>query len=181
MLVWIITVDYDGIEVEYTPDRLKQLDLAYAVTVHKSQGCEYDSVIYPTSLVQGMMLQRNLLYTAVTRAKRNVLMFGWRMYTDGNVLSIVSDPLNVNDKAIIYNFGGSMGYKIVFEYDENGNAFMNTYDSKGNLISSSPFDPGVDENSGGGEAPPSIPFGNSGAPQTELPEEEDALPPGWSV
>ena len=76
-------------------------------------------------------------------------MFGWRMYTDGNVLSIVSDPLNVNDKAIIYNFGGSMGYKIVFEYDENGNAFMNTYDSKGNLISSSPFDPGVDENSGG--------------------------------
>lgn len=74
-----------------------------------------------------------------------------------------------------------MGYKIVFEYDENGNAFMNTYDSKGNLISSSPFDPGVDENSGGGEAPPSIPFGNSGAPQTELPEEEDALPPGWSV
>lgn len=74
-----------------------------------------------------------------------------------------------------------MGYKIVFEYDENGNAFMNTYDSKGNLISSSPFDPGVDENSGGGEAPPSIPLGNSGAPQTELPEEEDALPPGWSV
>lgn len=69
----VITVDYDGIEVEYTPDRLKQLDLAYAVTVHKSQGCEYDSVIYPTSLVQGMMLQRNLLYTAVTRAKRNVL------------------------------------------------------------------------------------------------------------
>lgn len=108
-------------------------------------------------------------------------MFGWRMYTDGNVLSIVSDPLNVNDKAIIYNFGGSMGYKIVFEYDENGNAYMNTYDSKGNLISSSPFDPGVDENSGGGEAPQSIPFGNSGAPQTELPEEEDALPPGWSV
>ena len=72
----VITVDYDGIEVEYTPDRLKQLDLAYAVTVHKSQGCEYDSVIYPTSLVQGMMLQRNLLYTAVTRAKRNVLILG---------------------------------------------------------------------------------------------------------
>ena len=66
----------DGVEVEYTLDRLKELDLAYAITVHKAQGCEYDSVIYPTSSTHGPMLQRNLLYTAVTRAKKSAVIIG---------------------------------------------------------------------------------------------------------
>lgn len=74
--VSIITVDFDGVLVEYTPDRFGELDLAYAITVHKSQGCEYASVLYPSCMTQGAMLQRNLLYTAVTRAKKNVLIIG---------------------------------------------------------------------------------------------------------
>lgn len=74
--VVLVTVDYDGVKVEYSPDRLKELDLAYAVTVHKVQGCEYASVIYPTSLTHGAMMQRNLLYTAVTRAKKSVVILG---------------------------------------------------------------------------------------------------------
>lgn len=74
----VIVVDFDGCEMEYTPDMLKQLDLAYAISVHKSQGSEYDSVIYPTSMAQGRMLQRNLLYTAVTRAKKNIVLIGSR-------------------------------------------------------------------------------------------------------
>lgn len=73
----VVVVDFDdGVEVEYTPDRLKELDWAYAITVHKSQGCEYDSVIYPTSMTHGAMLQRNLLYTAVTRAKKSAVIIG---------------------------------------------------------------------------------------------------------
>ena len=71
-----IFIDFDGAEVEFTPDRLKHLELAYAITVHKSQGCEYDSVIYPSSMTQEVMLQKNLLYTAVTRAKKSVLIIG---------------------------------------------------------------------------------------------------------
>lgn len=71
-----ITVDFDGVLVEYTPDRFRELDLAYAITVHKSQGCEYASVLYPTSMTQSAMLQRNLLYTAITRAKKNVVLIG---------------------------------------------------------------------------------------------------------
>lgn len=69
-------IDFDGTEVVFTPDRLKNLELAYAITVHKSQGCEYDSVIYPSCMTQEVMLQKNLLYTAVTRAKKNVLIIG---------------------------------------------------------------------------------------------------------
>ena len=71
-----VYVNFDGTEVEFTPDRLKQLELAYAITVHKSQGCEYDSVIYPSCMTQAVMLQKNLLYTAVTRAKKSVLIIG---------------------------------------------------------------------------------------------------------
>lgn len=76
--VTMVTVNYDGVQVEYPPDRLRELDLAYAVTVHKSQGCEYASVIYPTSMTHGPLMQRNLLYTAVTRAKKSVVIIGSR-------------------------------------------------------------------------------------------------------
>ena len=54
----------------------KNLRLAYAVTVHKSQGSEFDTIIMPVVNSQGRMLQRNLLYTAVTRAKQRVLLLG---------------------------------------------------------------------------------------------------------
>jgi len=59
-----------------TKDEFDKLDLAYATTVHKSQGSEYKSVINPVFMSDGVMLQRNLLYTAVTRAKTNVILFG---------------------------------------------------------------------------------------------------------
>lgn len=73
-------------------------------------------------------------------------MFGWRMYTDGDVLSIVSDPLNVTNKTAIYT-SGSMGLTSVLEKDEFGNEVINTYDSNGTLISSTPFDGTLPENS----------------------------------
>lgn len=57
-------------------DVLQKLRLAYAITVHKSQGSEFDTVILPIVSSQGRMLQRNLFYTAVTRAKRKVWLLG---------------------------------------------------------------------------------------------------------
>lgn len=77
--------------------------------------------------------------TTLIAAKYASKMFGWRMYTDGDVLSIVSDPLNVTDNTVVYT-SGSMGLTSVLEKDEFGNEVVNTYDSNGTLISSTPFD-----------------------------------------
>jgi exodeoxyribonuclease V alpha subunit len=63
-------------EVTYEDSDLDQIVLAYAVTVHKSQGSEYPVVVMPVTTQHFIMLQRNLLYTAVTRAKRMVVLVG---------------------------------------------------------------------------------------------------------
>jgi exodeoxyribonuclease V alpha subunit len=70
------TVNYDGREVEYAFDDADQLVPAYAVTVHKSQGCEFPAVIMPMLSQHYMMLQRNLLYTGITRAKKLMILVG---------------------------------------------------------------------------------------------------------
>ena len=62
--------------VEYTGKNLKELELAYAVTVHKSQGSEYPAVVIPMYYGPSMLMNRNLLYTAVTRAKKCVCLVG---------------------------------------------------------------------------------------------------------
>ncbi|MEW2547277.1 ATP-dependent RecD-like DNA helicase [Streptomyces sp. NPDC047002] len=65
-------------EVPYDFDELDELSHAYAVTIHRSQGSEYPAVVIPVTRSAWMMLQRNLLYTAVTRAKRLVVLVGSR-------------------------------------------------------------------------------------------------------
>lgn len=65
-------------EVEYESAELSQLQLAYCMTVHKSQGSEYPVVVLPLVPGHHVMLQRNLLYTAVTRAKKLVVLLGSR-------------------------------------------------------------------------------------------------------
>ena len=71
------TVRFDGCrEVEYNFDESDQLSRAYAVTVHKSQGCEFPAVVMPFLSQHYMMLQRNLLYTAMTRAKKLLVIVG---------------------------------------------------------------------------------------------------------
>jgi len=71
------TVIFDGPHaVEYGFDEADQLTLAYAVTVHKAQGSEYPAVILPFLSQHYMMLQRNLLYTAMTRAKKLLILVG---------------------------------------------------------------------------------------------------------
>ena len=72
-------VDFgDGRTMEYAPNELDMLDLAYATTVHKSQGSEYDTVILSLQTAHYIMLRRPLLYTAITRAKRHVVIVGER-------------------------------------------------------------------------------------------------------
>jgi exodeoxyribonuclease V alpha subunit len=71
-----ITVKYDGRAVEYKFFELDELVLAYAVSVHKSQGSEYGAVILPVTTQHFILLQRNLIYTGVTRAKELVVLIG---------------------------------------------------------------------------------------------------------
>jgi len=71
-------VRFDEREVSYEDDDLDELTLAYAATVHKSQGSEYPAVIVPVHTQHYVMLQRSLLYTAVTRGKKLVVLIGTR-------------------------------------------------------------------------------------------------------
>ena len=69
-------ISFDGRNAVYTFDMLDQLELAYAITVHKSQGSEFEAVIMPLMGGFEKLFYRNLLYTAVTRAKKCVTLIG---------------------------------------------------------------------------------------------------------
>ena len=71
-----IVASFDGRSVTYGFGELDMLVPAYATTIHKSQGSEYPAVIIPTLTQHYAMLQRNLLYTGVTRGKRLVVLVG---------------------------------------------------------------------------------------------------------
>ena len=73
-----LVVSFDEREVAYASDELDELALAYAATVHKSQGSEYAAVVIPIHTQHFVMLQRSLLYTAVTRGKKLVVLVGTR-------------------------------------------------------------------------------------------------------
>ncbi len=79
----VVTASADKLSVQY-PDRVvhyagaarSQLTLAYAITVHKSQGCEFPAVILPLAMQHSLLLRRNLFYTAITRAKQVLVVVG---------------------------------------------------------------------------------------------------------
>lgn len=97
-----LTVNYDGRKTKYDFDELEQLEHAYAVTVHKSQGSEFDAVIIPLYVCYEKLFNRNLIYTAMTRAKRLLIFVGSK-----NILNYMID--NTNEKARITG----LGYKIM--------------------------------------------------------------------
>ena len=83
----IATVEFEGREVEYDFGDLDELQLAYAASIHKSQGSEYPVVVIPLHTQHYVMLQRNLLYTAITRGRKLVVVVGskkamWRAVTN---------------------------------------------------------------------------------------------------
>ena len=71
-----LLVDFDGKLVEYKQDELDELTLAYACSIHKSQGSEYPAVVIVLHTQHFKLLRKNLLYTAITRGKRLVVVIG---------------------------------------------------------------------------------------------------------
>jgi exodeoxyribonuclease V alpha subunit len=102
-----IRVAIEGHEVAYELSDLDELTLAYAVSVHKSQGSEYPVVVMPILTQHYMMLQRNLLYTAITRARRMVVLVGTRkavaMAVKNNKIATRWSALAQRLKAVISN------------------------------------------------------------------------------
>ena len=72
----VLKVDFDGRETEYDSSELDELSLAYATTIHKAQGSEYPVVVIPVMMNHFVMLQRNLIYTGITRAKKVCVLIG---------------------------------------------------------------------------------------------------------
>ena len=68
----------DGREVTYNDELMENVDLSYCITVHKSQGGEFSTVIIPLLKEHHVMLRKNLLYTAISRAKKKVILIGQR-------------------------------------------------------------------------------------------------------
>jgi exodeoxyribonuclease V alpha subunit len=73
-----VTVKFDQREVVYDFGELDEVALAYAITIHKSQGSEFPSVVIPLATQQYLLLQRNLVYTGITRGKKLVVVVGQR-------------------------------------------------------------------------------------------------------
>lgn len=71
-----LAIEFDGRMVLYPLGELDQVTLAYATTIHKSQGSEYPAVVIPVAMAHYMMLKRNLIYTGITRGKRLVVIVG---------------------------------------------------------------------------------------------------------
>lgn len=71
-----LKVDFDGKWIEYDVTELDELTLAYATTIHKAQGSEYPIVVMPVLMTHFVMLQRNLIYTGITRAKKICVLIG---------------------------------------------------------------------------------------------------------
>src|SRR5712691_7236555 len=71
-----VTIRFDQREVVYDFGELDEVALAYAITIHKSQGSEFPAVVIPLAMQQYMLLQRNLIYTGITRRKRMVVLIG---------------------------------------------------------------------------------------------------------
>lgn len=71
-----LVVNFDSIYVEYTLENIQNITLAYAISVHKSQGSEYPIVIFPMTKQHNILLQRKLIYTGVTRARKSLILLG---------------------------------------------------------------------------------------------------------
>lgn len=72
----VVKVEFSDTTIEYSKEELKMLDLAYSTTVHKSQGSEYHTVILTLQNIHSLMLNRPLIYTAITRGKKRVIIVG---------------------------------------------------------------------------------------------------------
>ncbi len=89
-----LTILFDDRKVEYDATELDEIVLAYATTVHKAQGAEYPVVVMPVMMTHFAMLQRNLLYTGVTRAKKSMVLVGQKKAIAYCVKNVTVDKRN---------------------------------------------------------------------------------------
>ncbi len=89
-----LTVNFDDRRVEYDAAELDELVLAYATTIHKSQGSEYPVVVMPVMMNHYVMLQRNLIYTGITRAKKILVLVGTKKALAYSVSHVTVDKRN---------------------------------------------------------------------------------------
>ncbi|MBQ9899361.1 MAG: ATP-dependent RecD-like DNA helicase [Ruminococcus sp.] len=111
-------LDFDGRVATYPIDSLTEVELAYAITVHKSQGCEFEAVILPLMNGFDKLCYRNLLYTAVTRAKKLLILIG----TEDMVQKMVDNSRRTLRYTCLKNMltGGNTGILAALEQAENG-------------------------------------------------------------
>lgn len=110
VMVWF----EDGREAVYPRGELSQLSLAYAITIHKSQGCEFDVVIIPVIAGARMIFTRNLIYTAVTRAKKMVVLVGSKV----NLRRMINNKYTSKRLTMLSKFLVDSNRKMVELYGE---------------------------------------------------------------
>ena len=91
-----IIVSFDGMNIPYEFSELDELVHAYAVTIHKSQGSEYPIVVMPISMQHYIMLQRNLIYTGITRAKKMIVLVGTKKAVGHSVRNLTVSKRNTH-------------------------------------------------------------------------------------
>lgn len=91
-----LTVLFDSSYVDYTLEEVEDLSLAYAISIHKAQGSEFDLVIMPVSTKYFIMLKRKLIYTAITRAKKSLIIIG-----DAKALKMGVSQVEISRKTIL--------------------------------------------------------------------------------
>lgn len=112
-----VTIDFEGRVAIYTSEMLRRLEHAYAITIHKSQGSEYDAVIIPITAFTHNLLYRNLLYTGVTRAKKMIIVIGTK--------ELVKTMVDNNRKMLRYSL-----LRPLLEKEMNHKDTEETYDEK---------------------------------------------------
>ena len=91
-----ISAVFDEVKVDYTKEELEEITLAYAITIHKAQGSEFNVVIMPISSMYYPMLKRKLIYTGITRAKEKLIMLG-----DVKMLSLAASRVEASRLTIL--------------------------------------------------------------------------------
>jgi exodeoxyribonuclease V alpha subunit len=97
------TIDFEGREVELKEAELDQIELAFAISIHKSQGSEYPGVIIPITTEHSFMLSRNLIYTAVTRGRQQVILIGQMDVMKQAIARVMKDRRYTGLKEILVN------------------------------------------------------------------------------
>ena len=100
----------DGKRAQYDFTELDQIEHAFATTVHKSQGSEFDCVVMPIAALPPMLMSRKILYTALTRAKKLAVLVGEAKYLKTMISNVYEDKRNsaLSDKLKIYKETGML-------------------------------------------------------------------------